>query len=239
MKKREYIITLLLVAHVISGCAYKAEPIPTSTSYNNEVNDYYKSVKQNESRGSLWSDLKSNNGTLFLDYKARNIGDIVIVQIVESSSASNTNTTQTTKSSNYNASVNNFLGMPMSLGIHDFLGMGNKFNPSVGAQTANDFQGDGSKQKADSVQATIAARIIDMLPSGNLVIEGSREILVDQEKQFISIKGVIRQKDINTNNVVLSTSIADAQIAYSGKGMLSDVNKKGWLAHFVDWVWPF
>ena len=127
----------------------------------------------------------------------------------------------------------------MSLGIKNFLGMGNKFNPSVGAQTTNDFQGDGSKRKSDRVQATIAARIIDILPSGNLVIEGNREIVVDQEKQFITVKGVIRQKDIDANNVVLSTSIADAQIAYSGKGMLSDVNKKGWLAHFVDWVWPF
>jgi flagellar L-ring protein precursor FlgH len=239
MKSGKYIIAFLFMALIFTGCAYKAEPIPTSTSYNSEVSEYYKAMSQRESRGSLWSDLKSNNGTLYLDYKAKNIGDIVIVQIVESSSASNTNTTQTTKTSNYNANVNSFLGMPMSLGIHDFLGMGSPFNPSVGAQTNNAFQGDGSKQKADTVQATIAARVIDILPSGNLVIEGSREIVVDQEKQFISVRGVIRQKDIDTNNVVLSSSIADAQIAYSGKGMLSDVNKKGWLAHFIDWVWPF
>lgn len=238
MKRREYLLMLLLLL-ICSSCAYKAEKIPSTTTYNSEVAEYYQAMRQSENRGSLWSDLKSNNGTLFLDYKARNIGDIVIVQIIESSSASNTNTTQTSKSSNYNASVNNFLGMPMSLGINDFLGMGNPFNPIVGAQTNNNFQGDGSKQKADSVQATIAARIIDILPSGNLVIEGNREIVVDQEKQFISVKGVIRQKDIDANNVVLSTSIADAQIAYSGKGMLTDVNKKGWLAHFVDWVWPF
>jgi len=78
--------------------------------------------------------------------------------------------------------------MPMSLGIKNFLGMGNKFNPSVGAQTTNDFQGDGSKQKADSVQATIAARIIDILPSGNLVIEGNREIVVDQENSISLLK---------------------------------------------------
>jgi flagellar L-ring protein precursor FlgH len=235
---RIYIILTTLSLLIISGCATKVEKIPATTSYNTEVGEYWKAMRQYQNTGSLWTEMKSN-GTLFLDYKARNIGDIVIVQIVESSSASNTNTTQTSKTTNYDASVNNFLGMPMSLGIHNFLGMGQPFNPSVGAQTTNDFQGDGSKQKADSVQATIAARIIDILPSGNLVIEGNREIVVDQEKQYISVKGVIRQKDIDANNVVLSTSIADAQIAYSGKGMLSDVNKKGWLAHVVDWVWPF
>lgn len=234
----KHILATMLSLLIISGCASKVEKVPGTTSYNTEVGEYWRAMRQNQNEGSLWTDMKSN-GALFLDYKARNIGDIVIVQIIESSSASNTNTTQASKTSNYDASVNNFLGMPMSLGIKNFLGMGNKFNPSVGAQTTNDFQGDGSKQKADSVQATIAARIIDILPSGNLVIEGNREIVVDQEKQFISVKGVIRQKDIDANNVVLSTSIADAQIAYSGKGMLSDVNKKGWLAHFVDWVWPF
>lgn len=80
---------------------------------------------------------------------------------------------------------------------------------------------------------------MDVLPSGNLVIEGQREIIVDQEKQVITVKGIIRQKDIDADNQVLSTAIADAQISYSGKGVISDSNKKGWLSNIIDWVWPF
>ncbi|MDY6821470.1 MAG: flagellar basal body L-ring protein FlgH [Deferribacterota bacterium] len=231
-------LAVLLLEIFIAGCTKNIENIPPSTSYNREVDAYYDAMRENQNYGSLWTDTKTE-GTLFLDYKARNIGDIVIVEIMENSSASNTNTTDASKTTTYDASVDTFLGMPMDLGISNFLGMGEPFNPSVSAQTTNDFQGDGSKQKADQVQATVAARIVNILPSGNLVIEGSREIVVDQEKQYISVKGVIRQKDINAQNVVPSTAIADAQIYYTGKGMLSDVNKKGWLAHAIDWVWPF
>ncbi|MDY6821782.1 MAG: flagellar basal body L-ring protein FlgH [Deferribacterota bacterium] len=232
------LVTLMLIELLIAGCTKNIENIPPSTFYNKEVDAYYEAMRENQNYGSLWTNAKTE-GTLFLDYKARNIGDIVIVQITESSTASNSNTTDASKTTTYDASVNTFLGMPMDLGISNFLGMGEPFNPSVNAQTTNDFQGDGSKQKADQVQATVAARIVNILPSGNLVIEGGREIVVDQEKQYISIRGVIRQKDINAQNVVPSTAIADAQILYTGKGMLSDVNKKGWLAHVIDWAWPF
>jgi flagellar L-ring protein precursor FlgH len=89
------------------------------------------------------------------------------------------------------------------------------------------------------MQATIAARVVDVLPSGNLVIEGQREIIVDQEKQTISIRGVVRPKDIDSANTVLSTNIADAQINYTGDGIISDANRKGWMAQLIDWIWPF
>jgi flagellar L-ring protein precursor FlgH len=125
------------------------------------------------------------------------------------------------------------------MGMTNFLNKGNAFDPTVAADTSNSFNGSGAKQKSDKVTATIAARIVDILPSGNLVIEGNREILVDQEKQTISVKGIIRQKDIDASNTVLSTSIADAQITYTGKGVLSDANRKGWLSSVIDWVWPF
>jgi flagellar L-ring protein precursor FlgH len=221
------------------GCS-KSIDIDSNVSkvnYNDEVSNYNEVLNRKHSP-SLWTDM-GNSGTLFLDYKGRTLGDIVIVRIVESSSASNSNTTKTSKSSQYNAGINSLLGLPLDLGMTNFLNSGKPFDPTIGANTANSFNGQGSKKKSDTVQATIAARIIDILPSGNLVIEGNREIIVDQEKQLISVKGIVRQKDIDADNTVLSTAIADAQISYSGKGVLSDANKKGWLANVIDWVWPF
>ena len=236
--EKKFLVLLFLGFFILEGCVKQVDTVMTNTTYDEEVDAYLKSIENEKPTPSLWSDM-GRSGTLFLDYKARKIGDIVIVQIVETSSASNSNTTNTTKQTNYSAGVNNFLGMPMDFGMTNFLGQGNAFDPSLGAQSNNSFSGNGSKKKSDTVQATIASRIIEILPSGNLVVEGNREIVVDQEKQVITIKGVIRQKDIDSNNMVLSSSIADAQITYSGKGILTNVNKKGWLANAVDWAWPF
>jgi flagellar L-ring protein precursor FlgH len=221
------------------GCSKSVDVNPnvSKVNYSDEVSNYNEALSRKHSP-SLWTDV-GNSGTLFLDYKGRTLGDIVIVRIVESSSASNSNTTKTSKSSQYNAGITNLFGLPLDFGMDDFLDQGNPFSPTIATNTANTFNGQGSKKKSDTVQATIAARIVDILPSGNLVIEGNREIIVDQEKQTISVKGIIRQKDIDANNTVLSTAIADAQISYSGKGVLSDANRKGWLANVVDWIWPF
>ncbi|KAA0258766.1 flagellar basal body L-ring protein FlgH [Deferribacter autotrophicus] len=231
-------VTFLIAALLFSGCAKKVVTEVPTTDYKKEIEEYRKYQASKKPSPSLWTDMGSY-GTFFLDYKGRKVGDIVIVKIIESSSASNSNTVKTSKSTSYKTGITSLLGLPTHFGMTNFLNSGNKFDPNIDASTNNSFSGKGQKQKSDTVTATIAARVIDVLPSGNLVIEGHREIVVDQEKQVISVKGVIRQKDIDANNTVLSTAIADAQITYSGKGMLTDANKKGWLASVIDWVWPF
>jgi len=237
---KKFFLILLAGLIIFSGCSKKpkVESNVSKLSYNEEVAKYNNALKQKQPSPSLWADV-GNSGVMFLDYKGRSLGDIIIVKIVESSSATNSNSTKTSKTSNYNSGITSLMGLPLNLGMNNFLKKGNPFDPTVSAQTGNSFTGSGAKKKSDSVSATIAARIVDILPSGNLVIEGNREILVDQEKQTISVKGIIRQKDIDANNTVLSTAIADAQITYTGKGILSDANRKGWLSSVIDWVWPF
>jgi flagellar L-ring protein precursor FlgH len=237
---KKFFLSLLIIYMLLSGCSKKPEVTSnvSKLNYNEEVAKYNNALKQKQPSASLWADV-GNSGAMFLDYKGRSLGDIIIVKIVESSSASNSNSTKTTKTSSYNSGITNLLGLPLNMGMTNFLNKGNSFDPTVAADTSNSFNGSGAKQKSDKVTATIAARIVDILPSGNLVIEGNREILVDQEKQTISVKGIIRQKDIDASNTVLSTSIADAQITYTGKGVLSDANRKGWLSSVIDWVWPF
>ncbi|MGA1863332.1 flagellar basal body L-ring protein FlgH [Deferribacter thermophilus] len=236
--KKCVISFILIFSFLVIGCAKKVVTEVPTTNYKKEIEEYEKYQAQRKPSPSLWTDI-GNYGTFFLDYKGRKVGDIVIVKIVESSSATNSNTTKTSKSTSYKMGITSLLGLPTNLGMNNFLNSGNQFDPNIDASTSNSFNGKGQKQKSDQVTATIAARVVDVLPSGNLVIEGHREIIVDQEKQIISVRGVIRQKDIDASNTVLSTAIADAQITYSGKGVLSDANKKGWLANVIDWVWPF
>jgi flagellar L-ring protein precursor FlgH len=224
---------------IISGCATKkAETNIPTADYHKEMEEYKKMLEGKQSTPSLWMST-GNNGKLFLDYKGRQVGDIIVVKIVENSSASNSNTTSTTKSTNYDAGITNLMGLPLNLGMSNFLGSGHDFDPTIKASTKNSFSGQGKKSKSDVVTATVATRVIGLLPSGNMVIQGSREIIVDQEKQIISIKGIIRQKDVDADNSVLSTKIADAQIRYSGAGVITDANKKGWMSNIIDWVWPF
>ncbi|MGA1847554.1 flagellar basal body L-ring protein FlgH [Deferribacter abyssi] len=232
------IVVFLIVGVLFSGCAKKVVTDVPAIDYKKEIEEYKKYQASKKPSPSLWTNM-GNYGTFFLDYKGRKVGDIVIVKIVESSSASNSNTVKTSKSTSYKTGITSLFGLPIHLGMTNFLNSGSNFDPNIDATTNNSFSGKGQKQKSDTVTATIAARVIDVLPSGNLVIEGRREIVVDQEKQVISVKGVIRQKDIDANNTVLSTAIADAQISYSGKGVLTDANRKGWLASVIDWVWPF
>jgi flagellar L-ring protein precursor FlgH len=87
--------------------------------------------------------------------------------------------------------------------------------------------------------ASIGCTVVEVLPNGNLVIRGSREIEVNGETQYIVLEGVVRPVDVASDNTVKSTQIADAKIYYTGRGVLTDKQKPGWLARLLDHIWPF
>lgn len=232
---------LFIIGALGTACAAKPEVVSAvpSSGYLSEIEAYKRQeAERRKPNPSLWADVGSN-GTIFLDYKARRIGDVVIVNIVETSSASNSSQNSTQKTTTNNSSVTAMMGLPLNFGSNNFLGSGSGFQPSIGTSTNNSHSGQGSTVKSDKITATIAARIVDIMPSGNLVIEGNREIIIDQEKQTITLKGIVRQKDIDATNVVASTAIADAQITYSGAGTTSSATKKGWFSRVLDIIWPF
>ena len=89
------------------------------------------------------------------------------------------------------------------------------------------------------MNATITARVIDVLPNGNMAIEGKREIVINEEKKEILLQGIVRPRDLDYNNSVQSSMIADAKIIYTGVGVIGEKQRPGWLARMVDVVWPF
>jgi flagellar L-ring protein precursor FlgH len=185
--------------------------------------------------GSLWSD-QNDFGNLFTNPKARHIGDIVTIRIVESSSATNKASTQTGRSSSVGASVDGFFGLE-----NDYSANSPFFNPfsRVAGGLESDFDGSGTTKRSGDLTATITARVMDILPNGNLIVMGSREVMVNREKQEITLSGIVRPRDISAENVVLSNYIADAKIAYSGSGVINDRQRPGWLARTIDAIWPF
>ena len=109
----------------------------------------------------------------------------------------------------------------------------------IDASASSKFDGSGSTSRKETLSATISAKVVDVLPNGNLKIEGRRNVKVNNEDQIVTVRGTIRQRDISAENTINSIFIADAQISYSGEGIISDRQKPGWLMNLVDLLWPF
>jgi flagellar L-ring protein precursor FlgH len=100
------------------------------------------------------------------------------------------------------------------------------------------FGGKGATNRADTLTGTISVIVTEVLPNGDLRIEGRREVTVNSEKQQMTIAGVVRRVDVDTKNTVLSSAIADAKIEYAGLGVLDDVQRPGWFIRILDWIYP-
>ena len=176
---------------------------------------------------------------MFRNPKARKTGDIVTIQIVESSSASNNATTNTGRTSSLS------MGIDSLFGLEDQYTSGSKphpfFNPfgNLEGGLSSAFDGSGTTARSGDLTAYITAIVTKVLPNGNLEIVGTREVTVNNEKQMIALSGIIRPRDISPDNVILSTYISDARIAYSGAGVVNDRQRPGWGARIMDWISPF
>ncbi len=195
-----------------------------------------------DDNGSLWND-SGPFSDLFVLPKARRIGDIVTVKIVETSSATNQANTVTERDSSLTASIDAFLGLEQKYlnPAHPGYDAGRDFNPfgAIRGGMVSEFDGSGATSRSGDLTAFMTARVTKVMPGGNLRIEGSREVVVNNETQLIALSGVIRVRDIAPDNVVLSTFISDARISYSGEGDIDDRQRPGWMANFLNKIWPF
>ena len=188
--------------------------------------------------GSLWPGETSEN-LLFADTKAKQVGDIVTVQLEENFESSNSATTGIAKDSEIDLGVTTILGLPNDYGMTNFLGQGTSFDPNVQAQSSRSTNGSGTTTRGGSMTGTLAAVIKEELPHGMFRIEGRRTVTVNNEDQTMVLTGLIRRVDIGFANTISSQQIADADIVYTGKGVISDEQNVGWLMRFFAWVWPF
>jgi flagellar L-ring protein FlgH len=183
------------------------------------------------SSGSIW---QSASGGLVEDFKARARGDTVTVVITENASASKVATTGTNRNTEVAAGIPNLLGLETTA-IKNWMDL----SKLVNANTSSKFEGSGSTTRKENLNATITAQVVDVLANGNLLIEGRRSVMVNNEDQIILLEGIVRPQDISANNIVSSAQIADARITYSGKGIISERQRPGWLMNILDYVWPF
>jgi flagellar L-ring protein FlgH len=242
------VVLVLLLLAGLGGCAGNRNNIDYEMEkmVAKEMEAPYPAPQpQVNSDGSLWQTGSSLN-SMFIDTKARNIGDIVTVRIDESAKASNKAKTATDRSSSLEAGIQKLFGLEdwwqneVLPDVGSDLPKINPFgDPSVQGSMKSSFAGDGETTRSGSLDAYITCRVVAVMANGNLKIVGTREVMVNYENQMIILSGVIRPRDISDNNVILSTFISDAKIAYSGSGVVNDRQRPGWLANLLNSAWPF
>jgi flagellar L-ring protein precursor FlgH len=233
------ILILCIAILFLAGCASRPN---TSRTYKAEMKRVqepafpeYEMPKVEE--GSLWSEARGIS--LFTDFRARRVGDTITIRIVEDPKASLEANTKTSRASSVDAKLK-FLGYMQYLAEKNPRLAQNPGGEALISSSLNTaFDGKGSSDRKGNVTAYITAMVSKVLPNGNLYISGKREIKVNNELQYITISGIVRPEDVSTSNEVASTFVADARIAYSGVGSVSDKQVTGWLGRIVDHVWPF
>lgn len=211
MMKTLLIPVLAAVTLSLSGCARKTIRPYTPKKREYEVPEYTQKDTVS-SPGSLWQKNRPAS-MLFSDARALREQDIVIVRIEEVASAKRSAETEVSRDASANASVSAFLRTAAQ-------------NPSVdGGLTmgaGSRFEGAGSTGRSDRFTATVPAVVRKVLPNGNLFVEGHRVVLVNDEEHHFYISGVVRPIDIDEQNSIKSSAIADAEIEFTGRGVLTD-----------------
>jgi flagellar L-ring protein precursor FlgH len=185
--------------------------------------------------GSLWSETSALQ-LLGLEGNARQVGDLITVNILEETATKVGSETSTGRQNATNLGVGALLGLETSI---------LKANPNMGESISIDlsserkFSGSGSTARGSEVSATITCEVLQVLDNGNLKIWGWKEVRVNRETQYVVLQGIVRPRDIQMDNTVTSDLLAQAQIEITGRGVVADREGPGIGTRILDKVWPF
>lgn len=219
---------------VLSGCATTQQP---QANYRPVYPPVAAPPPQTE--GSIYQ--AGYNVALFEDIKAKRIGDTITIVLQERTQASKDAKTETSKENDINIDNPTLLGAPLKFDtplLPHASGRSSTLGTSMGSD--QEFKGEGTSSQGNSLTGNITVTVVDVLPNGNLVVRGEKWLTLNQGDEYIQISGIVRSVDVRPDNTVLSGQVADARITYSGKGMVADSNKMGWLSRFfASVIWPF
>jgi flagellar L-ring protein precursor FlgH len=183
-------------------------------------------------RGSIYDPERGPVG-LVANKTARRIGDLITVVISEQQNVKNEERSDVRRQTGLSYALDSFNIDPDAF---DPL-------PDIEASSSNSLQGTANYEKKDNFTARVTAVVVDVLPNGNLVVRGRREIRIDKEVKLIEFSGILRRYDVNPDNTVSSELVADAKVVYSGDGPLTEATNRyglgGWIYSALGWLWPF
>lgn len=182
---------------------------------------------------SLW---RTGSRAFFKDQRAARIGDLVTVKVNVTDKANLNNETKRSRSNAEGFGLPNAFGLEKSAGI---AAAGIAADKLLNATSTTSSDGTGSVQRNETVTTSIAAIVTQILPNGNLVVEGKQEIRINFEVRELIVAGVVRPEDIESDNTIESSKIAQARIAYGGRGQITDVQQPRYGQQIVDVLLPF
>ncbi|MCB0337096.1 MAG: flagellar basal body L-ring protein FlgH, partial [Bdellovibrionales bacterium] len=187
---------------------------------------------------SLWNSSRVAN-ELFRDDRAYQPMDMITITISESSEGTKEADTEVKQSSTILNALTKILGFEAeivksnnNIGAEDLAGL-------INTSSQSDFKGEGDTTRKGTLKGSISAVVVEVLPGGLLRIEGEKIISVNREEQVMVISGLVRPKDVNSENEVMSTKVAQLRIDYYGKGVVGEAQNGGWMQRFLRKVWPF
>ena len=214
--------TLLLTLNAV---AKKRPEAPSKPSLEQYVQDANRRLRQasDASPGSLYN----TGGRLtdgFRDLRASQVYDLVTIVVADKASAVSTGATNTSRKSAAKASVSSLFGPKSAAGALTNLANSN---------STQQLQGQGTTSRESTLTTTVTAEVTDLLPNGNLVIQGQKEIAVNSEKQVITVRGIIRPDDLSPVNSIPSDRVARMEILVNGKGVVNDVVKRPFFLYRI------
>ena len=225
-------MTRLVLLLTLAACGPNHIQPHTPRTRNYEPGAYAASAAP-VSPGSLWTE---GYGGLLVDPRARRVGDLVTIRIDETASASGEASTSMQREAEHDFQLGGALGFLSALQA-----AAPGVDPSRLLQVMSEynFDGDGSTERGSRVSAVVAVRLKQRLPNGDFFVEGTKVILINDEELHVYVSGVIRTQDIEQDNSVRSSLVADAQIEFTGRGSLSSTQRQGWRSRLLSRVRPF
>ncbi|MDD6176926.1 MAG: flagellar basal body L-ring protein FlgH [Succinivibrionaceae bacterium] len=218
---------MVIFAMLLTGCAAVQEPTPDDPKFAPAMP--LESVSNVVPDGSIFSNARANS--LYTDIKAHRIGDIISVELDESTSAQKNASNKNSKSNSNQLNALNLGGKPVT--FHGF-----DTTASLGSESS--FDGSAKASQSNSLKGNISVSVIQVLSNGNLVVRGEKWVMLTNGNEYIRITGIVRSEDVNADNTISSQKIANARIEYGGTGDFSNSTEKGWLSKFFNSKWmPF
>jgi flagellar L-ring protein FlgH len=162
---------------------------------------------------------------------------VVTISITESNKASEIANTSTSRDSGVKVGITSLFGL--SFPMKAFADKEANVDTALEGTVGNVSEGQGKTERQSVFTSYLTARVIQVLPNQNLMIQGQRQMRINNETEVVTLTGIIRPQDIDRNNVVASTKVAEARVLISGVGVVSDKQRVGWFQRFFDHVWPF
>ncbi len=214
-------ILIALIVTGLTGClgeSYRPEP---------KVEEPKVNWPKPQLNGSIFQPGRSM--LVFENRTAKQVGDILTVILEEKTSASKSASSSTSKDTSHDISAGMLFGK---------LQLGDGLKTEVGG--AKSFDGEGTADQSNKLSGEISCMVTDVLPNGNLMIAGKKKIVLNRGDEYVTISGIVRPDDINGDNEITSTRIANVDIAYTGSGEVADASVMGWLSKFFfSPLWPF